>query len=104
MCYTLNGIKATEFNIKTKIVNFIINKNIYVFYENKIIDKFYMYDFKTYYKNDENDNLIDAKTEKFKNKFNKIIHCKYSKKLQKVIKIFSNLQKRKIFLLKKIII
>ena len=90
MCYTLNGIKATEFNIKTKIVNFIINKNIYVFYENKIIDKFYMYDFKTYYKNDENDNLIDAKTEKFKNKFNKIIHCKYSKKLQKVIKILDN--------------
>ena len=90
-CFTLNGIKATEFNTKTKIVNFIINKDVYLFYENKIIDKFLLYDFKTYYKNEEDDNLIiTGEKGKFKTRINKIIHSKYSKKLKKVINILDN--------------
>ena len=72
-------------------MNFIINKDVYLFYENKIIDKFCLYDFKTYYKNEEDDNLIiTGEKGKFKTRINKIIHSKYSKKLKKVINIFNN--------------
>ena len=45
-CYTLNGLKVTKMKTEKKIINFFINDNVNVFYDDKTYEKFSPYDFK----------------------------------------------------------
>jgi hypothetical protein len=93
-CYTLNGIKVTKMKTEKKIINFFINNSINIFYEDKTIDKFYLYDLKKNIKKRdfedtsnieklEIDDELDITTDK-------IIHCSYCKKLKKILIIYDN--------------
>ena len=77
-----------------KIINFFINNFINIFYEDKTIDKFYLYDLKKNIKKRdfedtsnieklEIDDELDITTDK-------IIHCSYCKKLKKILIIYDN--------------
>ena len=94
-CYTLNGINVTKLKSKIKIVNFFINNYLNVLYENKLISKYPLYDFKKKEKTDEKYGLLkkEYKNDKNINRINieddKLIHCIYSVKLNKIINIGS---------------
>ena len=95
-CYTLNGIKVTKMKTKNRIVNFFINDYINVIYENNKIDKFCIYDFKSSTQVDESDGLFkhglynEKPKEKYIVKKEKVLHCIYCKKVNRIIKINDN--------------
>ena len=91
-CYTLNGLKVTQLKSKIKIINFFINDSLLVQYENDKINIFPLYDFKSQNNDEEqtDDDLKDNIWDDSTDEENKIVHCIYSKKLKKIIKIHSN--------------
>ena len=113
-CYTLNGLNVTKLKTENKIINFFINDYINIFYENKICDKYSLYDFKEkkssesynnknkainlweneieikeeYYSDDEKDN--DEENNCDNDEPNKLVHCFYCNKIKKLINIYDN--------------
>ena len=105
-CFTLNGIKVTKMKTEKKIINFFINDNVNVFFEDKSCEKYSLYDFKdkkTFdnikrndesYNLQENDNEIpinedyyddDIESNEEKGDTSKqLIHCTYCNKIKKV--------------------
>ena len=113
-CFTLNGIKVTKIKSEKKIINFFINDNVNIFYEDKTIDKCSLYDFKEkkllennkqinnksnnlleneipikedYYSDEENENSKDNDSDDLSTK---LIHCNYCNKIKKLINIYDN--------------
>ena len=94
-CYTLNGIKVTKMKTEKKIINFFINDYINIFYEDKTIEKFCLYDFKKNEKNKQTKDMYnDDKKREIKDEINinkdKIIHCEYCKRIKKIVKVYDN--------------
>ena len=115
-CYTLNGMKVTKLKSENKIINFFINENVNVFYENKTFDKYSLYDFtkkisfdkydnnnnksinlweneipvkEDYYSDDEKEISQDLEND---NDSSKLVHCNYCNKIKKLINIYDNNQ------------
>ena len=115
-CYTLNGMKVTKLKSKNKIINFFINENVNIFYENKTFDKYSLYDFtnkissdkydnnrnksinlweneipvkEDYYSDDEKDIYQEFDNE---NDASKLVHCNYCNKIKKLFNIYDNNQ------------
>ena len=90
-CYTLNGLKVSQLKSQIKIINFFINESLFVQYENDKINIFSIYDFKSQNKDEkEDDDLKEDIWDESTEEENKIVHCIYSKKLKKLIKIHNN--------------
>ena len=95
-CFTLNGLKVTKLKSKTKITNFLINNYINVFYENKCVDIFCLYDLKNLIRTyNAKDNLTEKRNDKEENQkakieSYKIIHCLYCIKITTIIDIYDN--------------
>jgi hypothetical protein len=111
-CFTLNGLKVTKMKTEKKIINFFINDNVNVIFEDKSCDKYSLYDFKdkktceNIRRNDESNNNIpeneipinedyysDDDIESNEEKgdtSNKLIHCNYCNKIKKLINIYDN--------------
>ena len=110
-CFTLNGLKVTKMKTEKKIINFFINDNVNVFFEDKSCDKYSLYDFKdkktfeNIRRNDEpntiseneipinediyTDDDIESNEDKGDNS-NKLVHCIYCNKIKKLINIYDD--------------
>ena len=117
-CFTLNGLKVTKLKSEKKIINFFINDNVNIFYEDKTMDKCSLYDFKEKKSFDNNNNknnitpnnnnkninhweneipinedLYDEEEDENKEDNNistKLVHCNYCNKIKKLINIYDN--------------
>ena len=95
-CFTLTGLKVTKLKSKTKITNFLINNYINVFYENKCVDIFCLYNLKNLIRTyNAKDNLTEKRNDKEENQkakieSYKIIHCLYCIKITTIIDIYDN--------------
>ena len=117
-CFTLNGIKVTKIKSEKKIINYFINDNVNIFYEDKTMDKCSLYDFKEKKSFDNNNNknnitpnnnnkninhweneipinedLYDEEEDENKEDNNistKLVHCNYCNKIKKLINIYDN--------------
>ena len=96
-CFTLNGLKVTKIKTKNKIINFFINDDyISLIYENKTVEKFCLYDFKSIIEDDEEGKIYKeleaySSDKNISNKINnKIMHCIYYKKFKRMIIICNN--------------
>ena len=109
-------MKVTKLKSKNKIINFFINENVNIFYENKTFDKYSLYDFtnkissdkydnnrnksinlweneipvkEDYYSDDEKDIYQEFDNE---NDASKLVHCNYCNKIKKLFNIYDNNQ------------
>ena len=110
-CFTLNGLKVAKMKTEKKIINFFINDNLNVIFEDKSYDKYSLYDFKdkktfeNIRRNDEPINISDNEipinedyysdddiesNEEKGDTSNKLIHCIYCNKIKKLINIYDN--------------
>jgi len=110
-CFTLNGLKVAKMKTEKKIINFFINDNLNVIFEDKSCDKYNLYDFKdkktfeNIRRNDEPPNISDNEipinedyysdddiesSEEKGDTSNKLIHCIYCNKIKKLINIYDN--------------
>ena len=111
-CFTLNGLKVTKMKSEKKIINFFINDNVNVFFEDKTYDKYSLYDFKdkksfeNIKRKDESNNISENENEIPINEdyydddvesneekgdtSNRLTHCNYCNKIKKLINIYDN--------------
>jgi len=99
-CYSLNGIKFTELETEKKIINYFVDENLLVVYENNMIKAFNLYDidgtqlnkFEPNKIQDEIKNKNNNKTSEILNKNNKIILCLYNNLNKSLIIIYDDFQ------------
>ena len=85
LCYTLNGIKATQLETPQKIVKFFVEEELFIIYDNKNIFGYNCYNFdkrQTYLFCDYNDNLGGNTVH--------IKFCSYYPKIRKLLIVFND--------------
>ena len=93
-CYTLNGIKGRKLKTDRKIINYFVNEELIVVYENNLIELFNLYDLssKPIYEISPDTNILD-KHDKKGNQIegeNNIVYCDLIVKDMKMIIIYED--------------